>query len=39
MVSPKTDGNYCVTKVNKTDLHIMNKQSIIRNSDKLMELA
>jgi hypothetical protein len=39
MVSPKSDGNYCVTKVNKTDLHIMNKQSIIRNSDKLMELA
>lgn len=38
LVSPKLNDEYCAVKIT-TDLHIMNKQSIIRNHDKLMELA
>ena len=39
MVTPKLDGIYCATKVKGNDLHIMNKQSILRNIEKLMELS
>lgn len=39
LVSPKLDGTYCAAKINNNDIHIMNKQSISRNTDKLMELA
>ena len=39
MVSPKLDGVYCAAKIGGNDLHVMNKQSILRNSEKLMRLA
>jgi hypothetical protein len=38
LVSPQLDANYCVASINNTDIHIMNKQSIHRNKDKILEL-
>jgi len=38
LASPKLDSNYCVAKIKENNIHIMNKQSIMRNSEKLMEL-
>jgi hypothetical protein len=38
LVSPQLDASYCVASINDTDIHIMNKQSIHRNKDKLLEL-
>jgi hypothetical protein len=38
LASPRSDGNYCAAKISN-DLHVMNKQSILRNSNALMELA
>jgi hypothetical protein len=38
LVSPKMDYNYCAATVHNIDLHVMNKQSLIRNSAKLLEL-
>lgn len=32
-------GKYLITSVSDTDIHVMNKQSIIRNYEKLMELS
>jgi hypothetical protein len=39
LASPMLNDNYCAANINATDLHIMNKQSIMRNYEKLMELA
>ena len=38
LVSPKLDSNYCAAALCGVDIHVMNKQSIIRNSDQLLEL-
>ena len=38
LVSPKLDSNYCAAALRGIDIHVMNKQSIIRNSDQLLEL-
>ncbi len=38
LMNPNDDGNFKASKIIDTDIHIMNKQSIIRNSDRLMEL-
>ena len=37
-MNPNDDGNYKAAKIINTDIHVMNKQSIIRNKDVLMEL-
>ena len=38
LVSEMQNGNYCAAKID-TDIHVMNKQSILRNIDNLMEMA
>jgi hypothetical protein len=38
LVSPKLDANYCAAAIQDIDIHVMNKQSIVRHSDKLLEL-
>jgi hypothetical protein len=38
LVAPMADSNYCAIAMKNTDLHIMNKQSIIRNADSLLRL-
>ena len=38
LVSPKMDSKFVVTSLANTDIHIMNKQSIIRNATSLLEL-
>ncbi len=38
LVSPRLDSNFCVASIADVDVHIMNKQSIVRNKDKLLEL-
>jgi hypothetical protein len=38
LVTPMSDKNYCAAAVKNLDIHIMNKQSIIRHSEKLMGL-
>jgi len=38
LVSPKLNNNFIATSVKGRDVHIMNKQSIIRNFDKLVEM-
>jgi hypothetical protein len=38
LVSPKLDANYCAASIQNIDIHIMNKQSIVRHSDRLLEL-
>ena len=39
LVSQHLDENYCATKISGRDIHIMNKQSITRNINKLLELS
>ncbi|NBP58834.1 hypothetical protein EBU71_20275, partial [bacterium] len=39
LISPNLDSNYIAASANNLDIHIMNKQSLIRQSDKLLELA
>jgi len=39
LASPHSDNNYYAAAVRGLDIHVMNKQSIIRHSEKLMELA
>lgn len=39
LISPNLDSNYIAASLNNLDIHIMNKQSLIRQSDKLLELA
>jgi hypothetical protein len=38
LVSPRLDSEYCAASIDGTDLHVMNKQSIHRNKDTLLEL-
>jgi hypothetical protein len=38
LISPRCDSNFCAAAISNTDIHIMNKQSIIRNKDALLEL-
>lgn len=38
LISPQLNSNFCVAAVSNTDIHIMNKQSIIRNKEKLLGL-
>jgi len=38
LVSPKLNDNYCAASIQNLDIHIMNKQSIVRHSDRLLEL-
>lgn len=38
LISPRLDTNYCAASLKNTDVHVMNKQSIIRNKDTLLEL-
>lgn len=38
LVSPKLDDNYCAAALKGSDIHIMNKKSIVRNADALMRL-
>jgi hypothetical protein len=39
LVSPNSDKNYYAAAIKDTDIHIMNKQSIIRHSEELMRLT
>lgn len=38
LVSPKLDSNYCVAAFKNTDIHVMNKKSIVRNAEALLGL-
>lgn len=38
LTSPQLDSNYCAASISGVDLHVMNKQSIHRNKDNLLEL-
>jgi len=38
LVSSKLDSNYCLSVLKDIDIHVMNKQSIVRHSDRLLEL-
>lgn len=38
LVSPRLDSNFCVASLSNVDVHVMNKQSIVRNKEKLLEL-
>lgn len=38
LISPRLDLNYCLASVSDIDIHVMNKQSIIRNKEKLLKL-
>ena len=38
LISPKFDSNYCAASFSNIDIHVMNKQSVVRNSDRLLEL-
>jgi hypothetical protein len=38
LVSPSLDNNFCAAAIKGTDIHIMNKQSITRNAENLLEL-
>jgi hypothetical protein len=39
LVSPMKDANYCVASIKEQDVHIMNKASVERNIDKILELV
>ena len=38
LTSPRLDSNFCAASITGLDLHVMNKQSIYRNKDNLLEL-
>jgi hypothetical protein len=38
LISPRCDANFCAAAISNTDIHVMNKQSIIRNKESLLEL-
>ena len=38
LVSPMMNGTYCAVAMKDTDIHVMNKQSLIRNAQQLLEL-
>jgi hypothetical protein len=39
LVSPKLDSNYCAARIQGVDIHVMNKQSIVRHRGQLLELT
>jgi len=39
LVSPMLNGVFCAAAIKNTDVHIMNKQSLIRNAQQLLELT
>jgi hypothetical protein len=38
LIDHKLDNNYCAAAISEVDIHVMNKQSIIRNQQQLLEL-
>ena len=38
LIDHKLDSNYCAASISGIDIHIMNKQSIIRNQQQLLEM-
>jgi hypothetical protein len=38
LIDHRLDNNYCAAAISGVDLHIMNKQSIIRNQQQLWEM-
>ena len=38
LIDHKLDSNYCAAAISGVDIHIMNKQSIIRNQQQLLEM-
>lgn len=36
LISPKLDSNYCLASISDVNIHIMNKQSLIRNKEILL---
>jgi hypothetical protein len=38
LVTPTSDSSFCAATIKNMDLHIMNKQSIIRNAESLLKL-
>jgi hypothetical protein len=38
LIDHKLDSNYCAASMSGVDIHIMNKQSIIRNQQRLLEM-
>jgi hypothetical protein len=38
LIDHKLDSNYCAASISGVDIHIMNKQSIIRNQQRLLEM-
>lgn len=38
LVSPRLDSNFCAASLSGVDIHVMNKQSIIRNKESLLGL-
>jgi hypothetical protein len=36
LISPKLDSNYCAASLDGVDLHVMNKQSLIRHKEQLL---
>ena len=38
LTSPQLDSNFCAASITGLDIHVMNKQSIHRNKDSLLEL-
>ena len=38
LIDCRLDASYCAAKLSNIDIHIMNKQSIVRNKDQLLEL-
>ncbi len=38
LVSPTLSDRFCITSIRNSDVHVMNKQSIIRHADALLEL-
>lgn len=38
LITPNTDSSFCAATIKNMDLHIINKQSIIRNAESLLKL-
>jgi hypothetical protein len=38
LINNDLNSNYCATTIKGLDVHVMNKQSLIRNVDRLLEL-
>ena len=38
LISPKLNSNYCAATFRNQDIHIMNKQSVVRHASELLEL-